>query len=89
MDFESSIEQLPSIAEPGKTFQGLFIDRAARWPLLDGAVWFPAIGDGAANNIGAGCVDSSRAALMIGTSGAMRVLFAGRVNGSRRWPVAR
>lgn len=72
-----SIEQLPSIAEPGKTFQGLFIDHAARWPLLDGAVWFPAIGDGAANNIGAGCVDSSRAALMIGTSGAMRVLFAG------------
>lgn len=69
-----SIEQLPSIAEPGKTFQGLFIDHAARWPLLDGAAWFPAIGDGAANNIGAGCVDSDRAALMIGTSGAMRVL---------------
>ena len=72
-----SIKQLPSITEPGRTFQGLFIDHAARWPLLDGAAWFPAIGDGAANNIGAGCVDSERVALMIGTSGAMRVLFAG------------
>jgi gluconokinase len=45
--------------------------------LLDRAAWFAAIGDGAANNIGAGCVDSTRAALMIGTSGAMRVLSAG------------
>jgi gluconokinase len=72
-----SIEQLPTIAGPGRTFQRLLIDYASRWPLLDGAAWLPAIGDGAANNIGAGCVDSGRAALMIGTSGAMRVLFAG------------
>jgi len=48
-----------------------------RWPLLDSAAWFPALGDGAANNIGAGCVSPDRATLMIGTSGAMRVLFAG------------
>src|SRR2546423_15256032 len=34
----------------------------------------PAIGDGAANNIGAGCATRERVALMIGTSGAMRVL---------------
>jgi gluconokinase len=72
-----SIEQLPAIAEPGETFQGLFLDHAARWPLLAGAVWFPAIGDGAANNIGAACVDPGRAALMIGTSGALRVLYNG------------
>lgn len=72
-----SIEQLPLVAQSGKTFQGLLLDYATRWPLLDGAAWFPAIGDGAANNIGAGCVDSGRAALMVGTSGAMRVLFAG------------
>jgi gluconokinase len=43
---------------------------------LEGAAWFPAIGDGAANNIGAGCVGANRAALMIGTSGAMRVVVA-------------
>jgi gluconokinase len=72
-----SSDQLPLIAKPGETLKQLSEDYALRWPLLDGAAWFPAIGDGAANNIGAGCVDSSRAALMIGTSGAMRVLFAG------------
>jgi gluconokinase len=72
-----SSDQLPLIATPGETLEQLSEDYALRWPLLDGAAWFPAIGDGAANNIGAGCVDSSRAALMIGTSGAMRVLFAG------------
>lgn len=49
-----------------------------RWPRLKSAKWFPAIGDGAANNIGAGCVWKSKAALMIGTSGAMRVAYAGK-----------
>jgi gluconokinase len=48
-----------------------------RWTQLNNARFFPAIGDGAANNIGAGCVSKSKAALMIGTSGAMRVAFAG------------
>lgn len=48
-----------------------------RWPRLRSAEWFPAIGDGAANNLGSGCIKSSRAALMIGTSGAMRVAYAG------------
>ena len=72
-----SIEQLPPIAASGQTLQRLREEYALRWPLLDRAAWFPAIGDGAANNIGAGCVDSTRASLMIGTSGAMRALFAG------------
>ncbi|MCC7305949.1 MAG: gluconokinase [Acidobacteria bacterium] len=50
---------------------------AKRWPRLADAQWFPAIGDGAANNIGAGCVTKNKAALMIGTSGAMRVAYKG------------
>ncbi len=50
-----------------------------RWERLKNAEWFLAIGDGAANNIGAGCVQKEKAALMIGTSGAMRVAFAGDV----------
>ncbi|HVS20934.1 MAG TPA: gluconokinase [Pyrinomonadaceae bacterium] len=70
-------EQLPPIGSSGHTFQRLREEYASRWPLLDPAAWFPAIGDGAANNIGAGCVSSGRVTLMIGTSGAMRVLFAG------------
>jgi gluconokinase len=50
-----------------------------RWGRLNNAKWFPAIGDGAANNIGAGCVKREKAALMIGTSGAMRVAYHGAV----------
>ena len=48
-----------------------------RWPRLATAHWFPAIADGAADNVGAGCVTKSRAALMVGTSGAMRVAYSG------------
>ena len=73
-----SSEQLPTIGGPGETLGLLAEEYALRWPLLDGAAWFPAIGDGAANNIGAGCVTPDRAALMIGTSGAMRVLYRGK-----------
>jgi len=70
---------LPEIvAEDSKTFQ-LNEKYAARWQRLKAAKWFAAIGDGAANNIGAGCVQKSKAALMVGTSGAMRVAYQGDV----------
>ncbi len=64
-------ENLPVIAQSSGTFQ------TARWEKLKNAKWFPAIGDGAANNIGAGCTTKSKAALMIGTSGAMRTCYVG------------
>jgi gluconokinase len=48
-----------------------------RWPLLKDAKWLPSIGDGAANNIGSNCAVKSRATLMVGTSGAMRVAYRG------------
>lgn len=40
---------------------------------LKGAVWFPTIGDGAAANLGSGCVDASRVAVTVGTSSALRI----------------
>jgi gluconokinase len=46
---------------------------ARRWPALARARWLPALGDGACSNIGAGCLGPDRLALMVGTSGAMRV----------------
>lgn len=66
-------ENLPALAAAAdsQTFE------TGRWEKLKNAHWFPAIADGAANNIGAGCVTREKAALMIGTSGAMRVAFAG------------
>lgn len=66
----------PVVAEDSQTFR-LNKKYQKRWERLKGARWFPAIGDGAANNLGAGCVEKSKAALMIGTSGAMRVAFQG------------
>jgi gluconokinase len=48
---------------------------ATRWPALATSAWIPAVGDGASNNVGAGCVTRDRATLMIGTSGALRVLW--------------
>ncbi len=72
-----AVDQLPAIAPAGHVFQSLSPDYFGRWALLESAAWFPAIGDGAANNIGAACVTADRAALMIGTSGAMRVTFSG------------
>jgi gluconokinase len=38
---------------------------------------FPPLGDGACSNLGAGCTTAERAALMIGTSGAYRVVREG------------
>lgn len=54
--------------------QGLRAPWAGRWPALRTAGWFPAIGDGAASNIGSGCIDPTRIALNVGTSAALRVV---------------
>ena len=67
-------EQLPSVAAPRSTVQGLVEQYSSRWPMLESAAWFPAIGDGAANNIGLACAARDRVALMLGTSGALRML---------------
>ncbi|HVF30082.1 MAG TPA: gluconokinase [Pyrinomonadaceae bacterium] len=67
---------LPLVSRGSYTFY-LSDKFAKRWPRLRESQWFPAIADGAANNIGVGCVKRTRAALMIGTSGAMRVAFRG------------
>lgn len=67
---------LPALADDDTAFR-LGKKFARRWPSLANVKWFPAIADGAADNIGVGCVTKNRAALMIGTSAAMRVVYAG------------
>jgi gluconokinase len=65
--------QLSAISdEPRK---GLAREWADRWPALRDVPWVPAAGDGACSNVGSGCTGSDRLALMVGTSGAMRVLW--------------
>jgi gluconokinase len=66
--------QLPPIPENTHTMR-LNAKFAKRWPRLAEAEWFPAVADGAANNIGSGCSSRGKAALMVGTSGAMRVVL--------------
>jgi gluconokinase len=71
---------------------GLFNQRTCEWdPELTGEIGVPletlpristdkariVVGDGAANNIGASCTTKDKIALMIGTSGAMRVVYTG------------
>ncbi|HEX5834214.1 MAG TPA: gluconokinase [Pyrinomonadaceae bacterium] len=71
---------------------GLFDQRACRWdfdfadalgipknhlPQIDTQQVPLVAGDGATNNIGSGCTTKDKIALMIGTSGAMRVSFRG------------
>ena len=71
------LKNLPAIAETDSQTFRLNKKYARRWQRLENAEWFAAIGDGATNNVGAGCATKSKAALMIGTSGAMRVAFKG------------
>jgi gluconokinase len=71
---KSSLPDLAADEEPKLSFNAKYQER---WPDMAGSRWFPAVGDGAGNNIGAGCLTKSKAALMIGTSGAMRVVYEG------------
>ena len=65
--------QLPALSDEPRT--GLLDEWAQRWPALAEVPWFPAVGDGACSNVGCGCTGGDRLALMVGTSGAMRVLW--------------
>ena len=64
---------LPAVAGEGWTGR-LGPEGARRWPALAQATWHPATGDGAASNVGAGCVSPDRVAVNLGTSAAIRVV---------------
>jgi gluconokinase len=68
-------DQLSPLAEEREGFNEMRPKFAERWPALRGAKWLPAIGDGAASNIGSGCFTRNLIAINIGTSGAMRVCW--------------
>jgi gluconokinase len=76
-ELEIPADSLPEISQNIVTRSKLTEAYANRWPQLSGALLCPAIADGAANNIGAGCTTKDKLALMIGTSGAARVMYEG------------
>lgn len=53
--------------------------RIARFPRLAQARWYPALGDGAASNLGSGATRPGLAAINVGTSAALRVMKGGPV----------
>lgn len=67
-------EQLAIPAEMDQPECELLPEYRKMWPAFAGAAWFPALGDGAANHIGSGCLRPDQFSLMVGTTGAMRVL---------------
>src|SRR5216683_5008927 len=69
-------EQFPPLGDLHDSVTGLKAEYASRWPSLRDVPWFPAIGDGAAANVGSGCAAEDKFALTIGTSSAIRVIVA-------------
>ena len=69
-----TLDHLSPLVERDEPLHGLADNYAKRWPALRDVPWFPAIGDGAAANVGSGCVNHDRIALTIGTSGAIRAI---------------
>ena len=74
-------DNLPPLAEYRDGIQGLSPVYRSRWPELRDTPFYLAVGDGAAVNVGAGCVGPDKVALTVGTTGAMRVLLDDPVPG--------
>ncbi len=72
-----SIDQLPGIAASDEWIGPISPHYVERWPSLRNAVCLPALGDGAAANIGSSCVDDQKMAVTIGTTAAMRIVNTG------------
>lgn len=68
------VDLFSPLVDVSQPYQGLKREWSERWQKLASIPWLPAIGDGAAANLGSGCTDSSHVALTIGTTGAMRVV---------------
>lgn len=65
---------LPSMVGDDEPIGRLSPTAARRWPSLSAASWFAAWGDGACGNVGLGAMGPGKAALMVGTSGALRAV---------------
>ena len=70
-----SSEQLAPLGDLDQPLDGPAAAYARRWPLLRNVPWYAAVGDGGCSNVGSGCVTRERMALMVGTSGALRVAW--------------
>lgn len=67
--------QLSPLYGTSESVASLKQEYASRWQPLATIPWYAALGDGAVANVGSGCVDETRVAVTVGTSGAMRVVM--------------
>ncbi len=65
---------LPPLADYTAACKGLLPKYAARWSALRELPFFLAVGDGAAANVGSGCVERGQIALSLGTTAALRTV---------------
>jgi gluconokinase len=73
------LDLFSSLVDVDVPWRGLSPTFAGRWPALRAVPWFPAIGDGAAANVGSGCVDPRQVCVTIGTTSAVRATLAAPV----------
>lgn len=72
-------EQFPKLSDYDTPLHGLAPKYADRWEQLADVPFFLAVGDGAAANVGSGCVDQQHIALTLGTTAALRVISPERL----------
>jgi gluconokinase len=65
-------EELPAVVGDVEPIGRLAATASRRWPQLAHVSWFAAWGDGPCSNVGLGAAGHGSAALVVGTSGAMR-----------------
>jgi gluconokinase len=70
------MERLSPLTDVNRPRRGLLPEFAGRWPGLAEVPWFPAVGDGAAANVGSGCISSGQVAVTMGTTSALRVVLS-------------
>ena len=70
------LEQLPSLTDFDVPRRGLRPEFRVRWPKFAEIPFFPAVGDGAAANVGSGALGPARVALTIGSTSAIRAALA-------------
>ncbi|NWF57307.1 MAG: gluconokinase [Syntrophaceae bacterium] len=68
-------DKLSPLTDVNRPRRGLRPEFAGRWPELAEVPWFPAVGDGAAANVGSGCISSGQVAVTMGTTSAVRVVL--------------
>jgi gluconokinase len=68
--------QLPAVVNDDESIGRLPGAASRRWPQFAHVAWFPAWGDGGCGNVGLAAAGPRTAALMVGTSGALRVIVA-------------